>query len=269
MATVRQVYDRVVDVLLEPNGLTLDLYTDEQFLLDVWQVVGDFMQRAGLVRCLVNLRVVAGQSEIGYPDYAMDVQDVMFDDRYLRRESGGSLDNREWQWRNQTAVRPERWHEDWLPVKTVQANPAPTMTGGLVDVTSAFYGCISSTNDENTLSISTYAPLYGTISSYSSAMYVEVPGRLLGTIGGMVSSTMNATLVSTLRPMKNEFSMDDVIDFLPDSFVGYIAYGVLAKVFSRDGETRDAARADYCATRFEEGIALATAISDESEQEAA
>ncbi len=267
MATVREVYDRVVAVLLEPDGLTLGIYTDEQFLLDLWQVVGDFMQRAGMMRQLINLRVVAAQREIGYPDYAMDVQEVLFDDRFLRRESGYSLDNREWKWRTTSSSRPERWHEDRLPVKTIQLNPTPTITGGTVEVSAALYGTISATGGETTFSLSTATPLYGTIASYSSPIYVEVPGRMMGTISELVSSSMNATLITTMRPMVQEFTLTDKIDFLPDSFVGYIAYGVLAKVFSRDGETRDEARATYCTARFEEGIALATAISDESEQE--
>jgi len=243
------------------------VYTDAQFLLDVWQVVGDFMQRTGLLRFLVNLNVTAGTSSIGYPDYAMDVQEVLYDDRYLRRESGTSLDNLQWQWKNTTSSRPERWHEDRLPVKTVQIQPKPTITGGVVLASTPFYGTISSTSGAATIEFTAATPLYGAIASYSSSVYVEVPGRMLGTIGGMVSSAMNATLLSTLRPMVNSFALTDTIDFLPDSFLGYIAYGVLAKVFSRDGETRDQAREQYCTARFEEGISLATVISDESQQE--
>lgn len=267
MATVQQIYDRVSETLLEPNGLVLELYTEEQFLLDMWQVVGDFMQRTGLMRFLINLRCVAANTSIGYPDYAFDVQEVLYDDRYLRRESGTSLDNLQRNWRNETSSRPERWHEDRLPIKTIQVQPTPTITGGTVMTSADFYGTLSSTAGASTFEFQTTAPFYGTIASYTSPIYVEVPGRLLGTISALVSSSMNTTLLSTLRPMVNSFELADTIDFLPESFVGYLTYGVLAKVFARDGETRDAAREKYCTARFDEGIMLATAISDESEQE--
>ena len=145
MATVQQVYSRVSETLLEPNGLVLGLYTEAQFLLDVWQVVGDFMQRTGLMRFLINLRCVAANTAIGYPDYAFDVQEVLYDDRYLRRESGTSLDNLQRNWRNETSSRPERWHEDRLPVKTIQVQPTPTITGGGVETRADLSRAVSST----------------------------------------------------------------------------------------------------------------------------
>jgi hypothetical protein len=267
MGTVRDVYDRVTAVLLEPSGLTLELYTDDQFLEDVWQVVGDFVQRTGMFRSLINLVVTSGTASVGYPDYAMDVQECFLDDRFLRRESGLSLDNLQRQWRTATSNRPERWHEDRLPVKTVQLQPIPSHAGYTVTMTAAFYGTFSSTAGAATFDIKTSAPFYGTIASYAGPIFLEVPGRMLGTVSDMVSSAMNATLLSTMKPAQDAFAMDDQIDFVPDSFISYIAYGVLAKVFSRDGETRDVARQKYAEARWAEGLNLGKAISDEATEE--
>lgn len=43
----------------------------------------------------------------------------------------------------------------------------------------------------------------------------------------------------------------------PDIFTMYLKYGVLARVFSKDGEQRDDLRAKFCAKRFEFGVMLA------------
>jgi len=266
VGTVRDVYNRVSSALLEPNGLITGVYTEDQFLLDVWVVVGDFVQRTGMVRSLINLPVTAATAAVGYPDYAMDVQEAFYDDHYLRRESGLSLDNLQRKWRTETSVRPERWHEDRLPVKTVQVQPIPNRNGYTV-TTIPFYGVLSSTATPVTFNIVAAAPFYGTISSYTGPIFLEVPGRMMGTISGLVSSALNVTLLATMKPAVDAFLMDNEIDFVPDSFISYIAYGVLAKVFGRDGETRDPARERYCLARWEEGLSLGRSISDESTEE--
>lgn len=267
MGTVQAVYDRVCSVLLEPYGLETGIYTEAQFLLDVWEVVGDFLQRTGMIRSLINMEVTSGTSSVGYPDYAMDIQEASYDDRLIRRESGLSLDNLQRQWRTETSSRPERWHEDRLPVKTVQLQGIPTRSGYSVTMTAPLYGTISSASTPVTFDLVPAAALYGTISSYTSAMFLEVPGRLLGTVSDMVSSALNVTLLATMKPAVDTYTLEDTIDFVPDSFIQYIAYGVLTKVFGRDGETRDASREKYCQARWEEGITLGKAIADESTEE--
>lgn len=44
---------------------------------------------------------------------------------------------------------------------------------------------------------------------------------------------------------------------VPDDWTPYLAWGVLAKMLSKEGEGQDPERADYCRMRYEEGIALA------------
>lgn len=51
----------------------------------------------------------------------------------------------------------------------------------------------------------------------------------------------------------------DIFD-IPDDFVPFITYGVLADMLSKDGRGQDLARAEYCEGRFEEGVALAAIL---------
>lgn len=49
---------------------------------------------------------------------------------------------------------------------------------------------------------------------------------------------------------------------VPDALVPYCKYGTLADMLSKDGRGQDLLRARYCEQRFEEGIALASALLD-------
>jgi hypothetical protein len=47
---------------------------------------------------------------------------------------------------------------------------------------------------------------------------------------------------------------------VPDALGPYLKYGILADMLSKDGRGQDLLRARYCEQRFEEGIALASAL---------
>ncbi len=47
---------------------------------------------------------------------------------------------------------------------------------------------------------------------------------------------------------------------IPDDFVPYVTYGVLADMLSKEGRGRDLARASYCEDRYQEGVALAAVL---------
>lgn len=49
---------------------------------------------------------------------------------------------------------------------------------------------------------------------------------------------------------------------VPDAWAPYIKYGILADMLSKAGRGQDLLRARYCEQRFEEGIALASALLD-------
>lgn len=70
--------------------------------------------------------------------------------------------------------------------------------------------------------------------------------------GDGVISLLYAAVTSTL----NFVLAADIFD-LPDDFVPYVTYGVLADLLSKDGRAQDLGRAGYCDRRYEEGVGLA------------
>lgn len=57
------------------------------------------------------------------------------------------------------------------------------------------------------------------------------------------------------------FDADDPQDFtIPDEFVLFVCYGVLSDLLSKEGRGHDMARATYCASRYQEGVALAAVL---------
>ena len=70
----------------------------------------------------------------------------------------------------------------------------------------------------------------------------------------------NLTLCGPSLASKEQFLIGDTIDTIPDTFTGYIVFAVLEKIFSADGETKDAQRAAYCHSRVEEGMLLGRSI---------
>lgn len=47
---------------------------------------------------------------------------------------------------------------------------------------------------------------------------------------------------------------------VPDAFVPYLKYGILADMLAKEGRGQDLLRARYCEQRFEEGVALAASL---------
>lgn len=93
----------------------------------------------------------------------------------------------------------------------------------------------------------------------------EYPYRRIRLVPAATQSISSGLwLVGRCRPNWQQFNLSTTIWPLPDSSVPYLAYGVLSRVFGRDGETRDAVRRQYCEARFREGIALMQAYTAEA-----
>ena len=92
---------------------------------------------------------------------------------------------------------------------------------------------------------------------------------MYGTIADMVTTKSNLTLIGPASLFDNSPELDSVIELLPDTFAIYIGYGVLAKVFSLDGELKDEIRRRYCQARCDEGLALGQAVMEEEMMEVA
>lgn len=64
---------------------------------------------------------------------------------------------------------------------------------------------------------------------------------------------------SVLEPLNFDPVTPDVFD-VPDDFLPYVMYGVLADMLSKDGRGRDLFRANYCESRYQEGVAIAAIL---------
>lgn len=124
---------------------------------------------------------------------------------------------------------PRFWHEDNLDVKTVEIVPKPTLSGE------------------------------------------EIAGDTppIGEYDTFAVGDRNLTFVGPRAPDEDAWELTDTLSFIPDIFTHYLVYGVLTKIFSADGETRDPQRAAYCNARYEEGAALAAGILENMESEEA
>lgn len=266
MSLVNDVYSDVCNVMMEPlpTGLSLGVVTQQQFLDMFADVFFDFLQATGLTKKLISIPVSAGVSQYQEPPNAMVAQEVFYGNRYIFREDAMDLDYELRTWRSQNGS-PRMWHEDRLGVKIVELAPTPLLTGMIVGYTDLMFGTVSSTAGAVDFDFTPNAPWFGTISIDTGSCYIEFAGSMLGTIGTIVSSTGNLELVTTTKGTATAFSLTDIIQFLPDSFVPYIKYGVLAKIFSSDSEAKDVLRARYCQARYQEGTNLAKAIMQEAE----
>ncbi len=124
---------------------------------------------------------------------------------------------------------PRFWHEDDLDIKTVQIVPGPTISGDTIA------GDVPPIGEYDTFAV----------------------------------GDCNLTFVGPRAPDEEAWELADMLSFIPDIFTHYLVYGMLAKIFSADGETRDVQRAAYCTTRYEEGAALAAGLLEELESEEA
>jgi hypothetical protein len=267
MISVSNIYSQICTILMEPlpTGLSTGTLTEQDFLNIFSDIIQDFVERASLIKQLINIPAEGGVNFYTQPDYALSIQEILYDEKYMYLTDSLELDALLQIWRNMTEAVPRRWVQDRTMVNTFEIVGAPLWDGYTVTMTAPLYGTLSSISSVNDFTFTTSAPLYGTISSYTGPMYLESGGgMLLGTISDMVSSNHNLVLVSPVKPSGIDFSLSNIIEFVLDSFTPYIKYGILAKIFEIDGEMRDVLRARYCKARYEEGILLAKAIAAEA-----
>lgn len=73
----------------------------------------------------------------------------------------------------------------------------------------------------------------------------------------LTNGTLNILYVGTLALLNFNSIAPDIFD-IPDDFIPYITYGVLADLLSKEGRGRDLPRAAYCEGRYQEGVAIAS-----------
>lgn len=263
--TVRSLYAEVCLIMLEDYGFDIGtgLFTDQMFLDALIDVLQDYLDRVGGVKKIINILVTAGTATYTEPNTAATVQSAALDQTFIYRDSGQYMDNTNSRW-NLATGRAFRWREDENPPQTIQVTPIPDVSGYAVNVPTPFgYGTVSATSTVVDFNITASGSGYGTISDASTgAVYLETLDLGYGTISSMVSSTGNLQMISTVTPVDN-LTLADYVPLIPDSFIPFCKYGIVAKLFTADSGARDVQRAMYANARFTEGLRLFGSIMDE------
>jgi hypothetical protein len=254
------------EALLESGGLQLGLLTEAQFFQIAGEVLADFLGKTGLVKKIFNVTMNFGVSVYPESDELGDVDSVLANQTYLFETSGYYLDNADPMW--QTVMNyPEAYREDEMPPKRVQVFPTPNVEGYQIVTLGgmAGYGVLAATSNPNdfdeTLSYLTPAGGYGTPSGFGGNPYVDNVNPGYGVRSVKTPSTGNVSMIGTALPFNiTNITRYTYVELVPDSFVHYLKYGILARVFSSDNELKDLQKAAYSAARYAEAINICAAI---------
>lgn len=103
-----------------------------------------------------------------------------------------------------------------------------------------------------------------TVTDAMNLVFAVPPGDGIYNFAVNIGNDGNLTLIGTTGLNSITYTLDEIIPVIPDSFAAvYLAYGVLARIFSNDSECKDLQRAYYCQARYMEGVNAAAAISGE------
>jgi hypothetical protein len=267
---VSDLYSTVCDVLLERGGLQLGLLTVEQFLDYVSSVTLDYLQQSGLVKRIQAIPLQFGIAQYGVADWLGETENVMAMGFAVGESSTSDVSNFSQNWMTKLG-KARAWFEDEQTMKSLSIFPAPNLDGNQVNVVGGggLYGVAASAVAGADIDFQASAPMLGTISGESGSCTLLTAGPMYGTIADMVTTKSNLTLIGPASLFDNSPELDSVIELLPDTFAIYIGYGVLAKVFSLDGELKDEIRRRYCQARYDEGLALGQAVMEEEMMEVA
>jgi hypothetical protein len=240
VTTVGDIYNTVCSVLLEDwdygasPGLSLGIVTQQNFLDYFGVVLADFIQKTGLVQNMFTQQVQFGVMAYTVPEDISRPEVCFVGGFYIDQSTLQELDDSVYGWRTQRGV-PANWHADGLPVKTIELSPAPNYNG---------------------------APY-----SDPDPTITPVPPPPYGVYWQLNPADQNLTMIGIQTLTTNVFSdLAAVIPIVPDSFCHYLGYGVMAMIFSTDGEAKDSQRAAYCSSRYTEGVNLGTALSGRMEE---
>jgi len=206
-------------------GLSLGLLTFQQWIDLLNEVLVDFMKRTGLVKQIYTQEIVQGQNQYTVPDTMALVEAAYVGGVYLEQSTTEDLYCRFKNWKVFQDV-PQAWHDDSIPIKTVELAPVP---------------------------------------SFSSPAFTPQSGDWAVTIGVTLTPAGIArglTLVGTLLPTTLTALGQSLP--IPDEFaLTAINYGVLARVYSGDNELADPDKAAFCLQEYENMVALGAAIASE------
>ncbi len=244
MASPRETYVQLCYDLMEPGGLQLGLVTDDEFIRLFKLVVLDFCNSTGILRRIFTQTVFAGISEYTIPDDILRVDMAFLQGNWLPRSTAGGIANAIRNWRRALGI-PLCFHEDELPIKTLELAPNPNYSGTY----------IPGSHEPD--------PIHGQYDSFSATVYL--PANPTVPVIQTPPEHRGLTVIGPWYP--SDITMDCEIEGLPDDLFAYIIFGVLARIFGGDNELADQQRAAYCSAQFAEGLSLCKAIAGECDEE--
>jgi hypothetical protein len=221
---VNDVYTYCAQKLLEsPANFADGSFSQASFLLYFVDVLNDFCASTGISKMVFTQPIELGVPEYGTPDALTRVELAFVGAVYIAKKTEEELDGLNYSWRTDTGM-PSAWHEDGLPIETLEVYPTPAYNGPQYNVTTSPPGVTGKFN-----------PMDG-----------------------------NLTVVGTQIPAAITYTLSSTIPLVPDSSFPYLCWGVLAKIWRNSDENRDLQRASYADARYREGLNLFKAIMKEA-----
>ena len=235
MANFRDVYNLLCFDLSEDFQLRLGLITDAQMLSIGNDVVSDFCMKTCAVKRIYTQTSFAGQSLYTVPDDIERVDQAFFAGKWLGRETQSSLSNSRRNWRVDMDTTPTCFHEDGLPIKTVEIIPIPKNNGTYIN----------------------------------GPLEPDPPHAIYDSFTAMGLNARNLRALTIIGPRKPDLmtTLDSDIPLLPDDVaLAYIPFGILERICSADSELKELQVAAFCAAQYREGIALLAAVTGEVDE---
>lgn len=224
-STVNDVYLYVCAKLMEPAGFQAGTYSQAQFLLLFSDVMLEFCDLTGISKMICTQTCQFSVGTYLIPDRQLRVENAYVSGKYVYHKTQQELDSEDIYWRNRIFF-PRGWHEDGLPIKTIEFAPRPNFQGTAYAIDPALN---------------------------------NIPAQL----GNWFVSDRNVTTVGAQRPPQTSYSLTDTIPLLPETAVQYLSWGVLAKILDSDSEEKDKQRAIYAGARFYEGVQAFRSMASE------
>ena len=280
-------------------GLSLGVLTQAQFLTLFALVLEELVNKTSLIQTIFTQQIVFGTTQYESPTAMNEMNLCFVGGQFIDHSTLFMLDQWQYDWRTKLDT-PEYWHEDGLPPKTLELAANPNYSGAGYAIPTGptpeppfgvnnlfngatigyFTGTCSVTSGTVTWSSGAlfdaawnnyYPPPNITLSGTAYPIQSVTSATVLvlavtpadGTYAFIVSITNdgNLTMIGNTGISSITYALGDLVPVLPDSFCWGLTYGVLARVFSTDGEAKDMQRAAYCNARYQECANAGAAIA--------
>jgi hypothetical protein len=245
MSVVSDLTNQILFDILEdpPIGPILGVLTMAQLIDLVNLTLYDWNQKTCAISQVQTQYAEAGVSRYTYPESMMRIDEAFLAGVLLEPTTVQALSNGMRGWRTELKL-PTRWHADELPLKTIELAPVPNDTGVFVVGPNQPDPPYAQTGWNVVLNSTVYTP----------DQHRDIT---------LIGPQLPAVVASTTDPLCYG-STGAPTAFIPQDFcLGYIGFGLLARIFSGDNEIKDNARAEWAQGEYMEGVQIVRAMMGE------